>query len=115
MKRMNKSNLPKPAVNAIRRSYIRGDLKAYQIAKKLHISYHTVYNYCKMFDEIKRLHPDKLPDMNFFIRVKRKQQEKSEHYLPCINILPELIKTDTTKKLSGRKLFARYKAICPEG
>ncbi|HEY5325387.1 MAG TPA: IS630 family transposase [Mucilaginibacter sp.] len=112
---MNKKNLPKQAINAIRRAYIKGDLKAYQIAEKLHIAYTTVYNYCKLFGEIKRLHPDKLADMNFFIPVKRKIQDKSEHYLPCITILPELIRTDTTKKLSGRKLFKRYKAIYPGG
>jgi len=107
---MPSRRLPQLKRNAIRKLFIEGDLKAYQVAERLKINYSVVYHYFQLFKQIKLFCPERLFDMNFYFQVHRKKQEPSVAYLGLVELLPKLVAEDQHKRLTASKLWQRYKA-----
>jgi hypothetical protein len=111
---MRRHQISQDKMDAMRRQFIKGDSRTYQIAKKLGISTVTSWHYMNEFKRIRAAYPARLKDMNFYMPEGPKPHWPTTLYVELMKVLPRLLAAEKPG-VKAKSVWRKYLLIYPNG
>jgi hypothetical protein len=107
---MLRAQITTEKVNTIRKLFIQGKFNQLKLSRDLGMSRTTIKNYVAEFKVIQEYYPDKLKNMQFFLKriTKNSQAEQIKEFN---KLIPDLVATEHGVRLVVRTIWKRYLEI----